>query len=369
MPWLNLREEGKRMTLFELVKSDIAVLANIALVLFDALSVAFALALIYIISLGRPYRILKSAQKSVTTFTSKTQLLFRLISGIGLIVVIAGVTLYIAHIIVSANVVLAAAACLAVGALLCGVAYFIFIRPVIRRDDVRIAMTMLVWAALTLLTITALIVMWLARDHLTLNIGTPLSINVVAQIASVAVAAVSILFAYVMRSEEANRTAKQGIYQALELRSIDLFRFEADHPNLVHALWFKPHAPVPETEEERVQKYMLKEYICQILNLFEMALRFRIQGIMAPDVFGSWVIWMWELCSSPVFREFWNDKADMLPANYVAELRAAIQLGVDLYHEQAEPRAEDYFARLADEIMCPEIEPWLKEDYSGSRRK
>src|SRR5262249_55875278 len=151
-----------------------------------------------------------------------------------------------------------------------------------------------------LLTTTALVVMWLGRDHLRFDAVLALNVNVVAQIAGVLVAASGIVFTYIMRSEQANRNSKQSIYQVLELQSIDLFRFEIDHSKLVHALWFKPHAPVPKTEEEQIEKYVLKQYVCQMLNLFEMAFRFRVQGIMSPDIFGSWVIWIWELCSSPV---------------------------------------------------------------------
>ena len=99
-----------------------------------------------------------------------------------------------------------------------------------------------------------------------------------------------------MKSDQSNRIAQQEIYQTLELQSIELFRFEAANQLLVDMLWTNSDLPVRHAD-----RYQVKQYICQMLNLFEMAYRFRVHGIMPPDVFGSWVIWIWELSGRPVF--------------------------------------------------------------------
>lgn len=78
--------------------------------------------------------------------------------------------------------------------------------------------------------------------------------------------------------------------------------------------------------KKRGDRYQLKQYVCQMLNLFEMAYRFRAEGIMAPVVFGSWVIWIWELCNAPVFQQMWADTQDDLPLNYVPDFRGTIDL-------------------------------------------
>jgi hypothetical protein len=75
------------------------------------------------------------------------------------------------------------------------------------------------------------------------------------------------------------------------------------------------------------EAYRLKEYTCQILNLFEMACRFRRKNVMEAEVFGSWVIWIWEVCQRPVFRRQWYGEGG-LEYNYVEVLRELINMGL-----------------------------------------
>jgi hypothetical protein len=234
------------------------------------------------------------------------------------------------------------------------------------------------------LTVLTLWGLWYFSDHIDLDTSAPLGVANFLQMASVVISAASILFTYLMRSEQANRTANQQIYQTLELQSIDLFRFEANHPKLVEQLWFGD-APeklereldgevfdIPPDEEARL--HVLRQYVCQMLNLFEMAYRFRLRGIMEPEVFGSWVIWMWELCESEVFCAFWKHP-DNLPANYVRGFSAAISYAVALRQRDlpketnldrsrkklmAQRRKEQFFDFLAKNLSCPEIKDWLR---------
>ncbi len=204
--------------------------------------------------------------------------------------------------------------------------YALFVRPLIRLDDNRVFYTMMLVGGLALFAISALCFLWFGRDRITLQSSEPLGPSNLLSAAGFIVSAVGILFTYLMRSEQANRTANQQIYQTLELQSVQLFRFEADHPKLVQELWFTPIRPELHMDEENLSPeqntdiYVLRQYICQMLNLFEMAYRFRARGIMEAEVFGSWVIWMWELCESEVFRVFWK-KDDGLGANYVTRLQ------------------------------------------------
>jgi hypothetical protein len=61
-----------------------------------------------------------------------------------------------------------------------------------------------------------------------------------------------------------------------------------------------------------------------------MACRFRREGIIEPDIFGSWVIWMWELCNSETFKELWagSEYEQKIEFNYIAEFRQLINAGI-----------------------------------------
>ena len=81
------------------------------------------------------------------------------------------------------------------------------------------------------------------------------------------------------------RNSQPGDVPAPELASIDLFRFEA-------TLWNHPPGlgrPVILRGRRNTRRGL--NYVCQILNLFEMAIRLRKEVSFSPEVFGSWVIW------------------------------------------------------------------------------
>ena len=86
---------------------------------------------------------------------------------------------------------------------------------------------------------------------------------------------------------------------------------------------------------------------------------------MGEEVFGSWVIWMFGLCASPVFRHYWSD-GNGLPENYVADFRRLMQQGVDLFaatppgQEPDESQlCKDFFAKAARQINCKVVQEWL----------
>jgi hypothetical protein len=86
---------------------------------------------------------------------------------------------------------------------------------------------------------------------------------------------------------------------------------------------------------------------------------------MEADVFGSWVIWIWEICGRPVFRQQWEGE-DGVEYNYVEALRKLITVGLLLndksQHVQSrELRRTAFFvyaaAKFASEGECMK---WLK---------
>jgi hypothetical protein len=204
----------------------------------------------------------------------------------------------------------------------------------------------------------AYLAIWLARERVKLD---GLSLDTLAHVAAIAVAAVTGTFTYLMASEQSNRTLKQQMYQSLELQSISLFRFEADKEKLVFKLWNADSPP-----NKPIERYELKQYVCQMLNLFEMAYRFRLEGILPPAAFGSWVIWMWELCNAPVFRALWADEEDGLPLNYVREFRDAIDCAIKIAEQQdtdASTRRKAFFNWVGEHVGCKMVRGWL--DHKG----
>lgn len=335
--------------MFALVRPDIAVVAEGVLILLEVLSLLFVLILTYICIIGKPLRA-EATDQGLAPFLSR----------VAIFIVLAAITLAAAHILAHQMNVAMAALAFAIGAAATMAFYFAVLRRHIRPDDMRIQYTMMVWAALGAFSLMALVFLWLARAQISFETKTTISLDVLAQVAGIIVTATGIVFTYVMKSEQSNKTANQKIYQTLELQSVELFRFECDNPDLIKALWFSPPPAAPQDADAEVHDYRVKQYICQMLNLFEMAYRFRVQGIMGEDVFGSWVIWMWELCSAPVFRHFWSD-AHGLPANYVKEFRALMQGGVDLQEAALDDdaRRTAFFAAVADTLNCDVVEGWF----------
>ena len=148
--------------------------------------------------------------------------------------------------------------------------------------------------------------------------------------------------------------ANREVYQRLELASIDLFRFEADHPDLVRALWQEGE---PAPAQNSAEDIMLQDFVCQYLNLFEMAYRLRKDDIMSHDVFGSWVVWYLSLAGAPAFPRIWAQ----LRCDYVKELASimdeAVSIHRNVHGELAQRKAFfSYFAKLLG--GCPAIENW-----------
>jgi hypothetical protein len=388
---------------FAPVGPDIAALADGIILLLGLLLVAFSLVLVYILLVLRPlheelsksYRarsavllifLVVGCALYVAPMFSPDRLVWLAIMTVVAAALIAAMfyfswvrllvfclffllwagTIFAAHTFAREGHLLSAIIALTTGTIITTIFYFACVRPLVRVDDSRIAYTMMLVGSIGFLAILALVVLWFAQERIKLDRTATLEMGALFQAAGVVISAVGIVFTYLMRTEQANRTANLQIYQTLELQSVELFRFEADHPDLVEKLWFGPIPPSLLSEEvelsprQETELYVLRQYVCQMLNLFEMAYRFRVRGVMEPEVYGSWVIWMWELCESEVFCAFWRH-ADGLPSNYVKGFSNAMERGVWLRINEPseEKRKATFFERLAKDIGCPEIKEWL----------
>lgn len=222
--------------------------------------------------------------------------------------------------------------------IVCAIYYFAIIRG--HWEDDRIRYGMLIWTALWILTGLLLgFIYWISTigggfrlDHVD---GAAFSqyVNSFAQIIGIIIAATMVIVTNRHNAENADDTQRQVIYQTLELESVRLFRFECEHPELVARLWYPGLPALPETLRypTEIREFQLREYMFQILNLFEMACRFRSQRIFEAEVFKSWVIWMWELCSEEAFQKQWEEGE--LKFNYVEKFRDIMNAGIHFASE------------------------------------
>jgi len=90
------------------------------------------------------------------------------------------------------------------------------------------------------------------------------------------------------------------MYRQLELESIKLFRFEIENVELARIIW-NDEITFEELQKNTNKLFQVLQHICQTLNLFEMTIRFKKDGIVHEDVFESWEVWIFECCKSSIF--------------------------------------------------------------------
>jgi hypothetical protein len=330
------------------VPRDIETIAEAILTLFDVVSLLFMSIVYYLIFVGNAI----SLKRWRRTKRVSAILIANPVLAIVLIVP--------AHAFAAQQDVLSSLLFLVLGVILYGGFYFWLFKPLIRSADFRIQNTVMMWGAMSALTISALLFLFLSRDFIKMESKAEISYDLLIHSASILISALGIAFTYVMRSEQTNRNSKQQLYQTLELQSIELFRFECEHPDLVQRLWFEEKQDFGSLPTDLALKYCIRQYACQMLNLFEMATRFRTLRVLPEDVFGSWVIWIWELCNCKQFQDFWLDDDD-LPSNYVRDFREIITTGVEIANrdETEQKKRSDFFADVAERLNCWEIEHWF----------
>lgn len=269
---------------------------------------------------------------------------------------IIGVSLWYAHRYAEAGLVLASALALGAGAIGAGVLYIPYLRA--KWDDDRIRYAVLLWVTLWALIVFLLLVAWRWGDRKLDDSTLMQLVNNAAQIIGIVVAAAMIVVTNLVNSKQMNVTAQHKIYQTLELQSVQLFQWECEHPKYVKMLWLDERVP-----RNDLDRHLLRLYICQTLNLFEMAVRFRRQQIVAPEVFGSWVIWMWEMCALPVFQKLWSGEGGIW-SNYVVEFREIMSQGVEISTGRggdAEKR-DKFFAFVGKKLSCTKVENWMNNE-------
>lgn len=196
-----------------------------------------------------------------------------------------------------------------------------------------------------------------------MNFKSPIDIVQIVTICSLLIAVVTFILKEWLISRRNLRTANREIYQKLEFASIDLFRFDASGSQLPGILW-ADDLPIPP--EGSAQRYAYLNYVCQILNLFEMSVRFRKEKIMPPEIFGSWVIWYFDLCNRDNFIPIWKE----VRLNYTCDLRRIMDKGIEIVEGdlKEEDQRKRFFEFVAEELNnCKYVKEWLLCGQNGKR--
>ncbi len=176
-----------------------------------------------------------------------------------------------------------------------------------------------------------------------------LSMDTIFQSVSILVALTTFFISNLINKIKDRKLARKEIYLSLEYASIDLFRFEAENIELIRPVWQKDILiPKRGTAEYEV----LVNYLCQMLNLFELAISFRGNKTMPHDVFGSWVDWYYKLAKAPGFLILWPD----IRVNYVEQLRKILDYAV---LENPGGNKREFFIFVSTLLgNCPVIRNW-----------
>lgn len=135
------------------------------------------------------------------------------------------------------------------------------------------------------------------------------------------IVAIAALFIELRRQHKSDREGAERdrqrsqfeIYQRLELASVELYRFEADHLDLIRPLYTGKNSPT-----EVAERHAYKNYVAQILNLFELQIELYSNSLVDQHILETWVPWFNQLGRAPGFPEVWGDG---LGANYSARLQ------------------------------------------------
>lgn len=120
------------------------------------------------------------------------------------------------------------------------------------------------------------------------------------------------------------RLEKSQAYLNLELASMEVFRYKAEHFHALH--WAETGEIEPGHSEGKLEEEA-DQYFYQCLNLFEVCSRFWHNGVIETSVYVSWVAWFFETLEFSYFRRKWGlEYRD----NYTKEIRDIFDFGVNM---------------------------------------
>jgi len=161
--------------------------------------------------------------------------------------------------------------------------------------------------------------------------------------AAIFVGLITFILTKILDYRQERRIANREIYQRLELAAIEIFRFDACQINTIKPLWDKNIAIPPKDTAEHIA---FINYVCQILNLFEMIIRFRKERIIPTEIFESWISWFYSLSCAPHFPDVWFE----VRWDYTKDLRIILNYSVSLSFSEPNEmkRRKDFYYFVSD---------------------
>jgi len=183
------------------------------------------------------------------------------------------------------------------------------------------------------------------------------SLDSLIQAISIILAVVTFVVAQGVQKRRDRKLDDRDAYLQLEFAAIDLFRFEAEQMELIKPIW-EEDAEIPK--QGSAEFVVAMNYVCQMLNLFEIALRFRRNKILSSDIFATWVAWFNQLVSAPGFPVFWEE----VRFDYLPDLRTIMDGGLKiLQEEEDEDIANDnFYHHVGVTLDCKDSDNWKKGD-------
>jgi hypothetical protein len=172
---------------------------------------------------------------------------------------------------------------------------------------------------------------------------------------------IGLLSKYLMGLENRQKVLKAQIYQQLETTSLDFFKWRIEHKDIANAM-NDPECSFNQPNDKEF--WVLEEYACIQLNLFEMAIRFRKEKYFEENIFYSWLAWMFELSIEHNFPVVWQN----VRRHYIGELREIMDAGVStakMYHNRElaslNTARDDFYRKCAQIKDLKNAEKWLKQ--------
>ena len=131
-------------------------------------------------------------------------------------------------------------------------------------------------------------------------------------------AAAIALASFIYTSKRQREIEKNGMYQQLELASIDFFRWESS--NRTELSRIREEYPNVSAEDKKLEE----TYCTQVMNLFELCIHNQGKRTLPGKVFGSWLPWIYEFANEPGFDKVWPE----IRLNYIPKCREVIESAI-----------------------------------------
>lgn len=180
-----------------------------------------------------------------------------------------------------------------------------------------------------------------------------MELNTIIEIFSTIILFVGLLLTF-LEIKKNNQLRRQDFYTQLELASIDLFKLEIDNPSLI--IVYSKNTPPKLNEEE---SFKIEEYISALLNLFEIQFRFRKKKNMYPEIFASWVPWIFDALNGKIFRQVWSE----IKFNYDPSFRKFLDDLIRILEDKSlleEEVEQEFYSFASKYFKCKNIANWKK---------